>query len=155
MTTPDHKDKRRRLEAENNTATSSSVSGHAEEEEGAEKFDEASSERIVKGGGHPLGVRPWGTLLMSDGPSSSGTTTGTSYESALRKRSEGLGAFSRFEDQSLLVLLGMFDAEVLSLLACTSKTFHCYASHEELWRALTFDSFRTGKTTFRGTWKST
>ncbi len=65
-----------------------------------------------------------------------------------------MGYFSHLEDHLLLQVLGSLDAKLLSKLACTSKIFYSYASHDELWRSLAFDAFNT-ETKFYDSWKET
>ncbi|QDZ24303.1 JmjC domain-containing protein [Chloropicon primus] len=119
------------------------------EEEGEEVGTSGSGQHLVNGG-HPLGVKPWGTLLFECTASS-----GSPHASAVRRRTEGLGLFAKMEDAVLIQVLGMMKPEELCALACTSSTFYAYASHDELWRALTFDDFATSSTEFYATWKET
>ena len=116
-----------------------------EDGEGDNTGDVASGQRIVSGG-HPHGVKPWGTLMF-------GNPQG--YRQAVESRKETLGSFSRLDDALILTVLGSFSAKELCALCCASSAFLAYASHEELWRALAFEEFRTGDTRFFPSWKET
>ena len=105
--------------------------------------EEEEGQRVVKGS-HPLDVRPWGTLLFENPGERA---------SIASRRAQGLGDFAALQDVVILSVLQLLDAKSLGALSCTSRTFLSYASHDDLWRALAFDEFRTSETRFYSTWK--
>lgn len=70
---------------------------------------------------HPHGVRPVGARLAAGAPDT---------------RGRSLGQLAKLDDALLLQLLGHCGGGQLGALACASRWCYCFATHEELWRAL-------------------
>ena len=60
----------------------------------------------------------------------------------------GLGGLATLSDELLLGVLGHVGARGLVACASASKALHCFATHEELWRAMTLQARQ------RKTWHS-
>jgi hypothetical protein len=71
---------------------------------------------------HPQGVQPehFGTLIGDDNST----------------RRKGLGNLEKLPDDIILGILGLLDPEQLAKLTTVSKAFYCFASHEDLWKAI-------------------
>ena len=52
----------------------------------------------------------------------------------------GLGGLARLSDELLLGVLARVGARGLVACAGASKALHCFATHEELWRAMTLQA---------------
>eukprot|EP00803_Ostreobium_quekettii_P005108 evm.model.scf_611.4 EVM.evm.TU.scf_611.4 scf_611:63945-73681(+) len=93
----------------------------------------------LAGGGHPLGVQPWGNFLLGGPPD---------------VRESGLGRLGRLPDELLLQVLGELEALDLCRLATVSKALYCFAMHEEIWRQLVLQDL-DGRFKFWSCWRTT
>ena len=96
-------------------------------------------------GGHPLGLKPWGNLIMAGGQAS-----------AACRRDAGLGQMRSLPDEVLLQILECLDAAALERLGTCSKQLYVMARHQPLWKQLTVDAFSSGFdfcTNWRTTWQ--
>ncbi|KAK9846311.1 hypothetical protein WJX81_001351 [Elliptochloris bilobata] len=88
---------------------------------------------------HPNGVQPLGNCLLRGG---------------CNIRHPGLGSLAALSDELLLSVLAQVSARSLVACAGASKALHCFATHEELWRAMALQECE-GRFRFRGTWRRT
>eukprot|EP00271_Cylindrocystis_brebissonii_P008456 TRINITY_DN22779_c0_g1_i2.p1 TRINITY_DN22779_c0_g1~~TRINITY_DN22779_c0_g1_i2.p1 ORF type:complete len:484 (+),score=84.20 TRINITY_DN22779_c0_g1_i2:256-1707(+) len=91
-------------------------------------------------GGHSYGVQPLGNFYLDS--------------SRVNTREVGLGNLRVLRDETLLDILGMLSAKDLARLALVSKGSYVVVHHDELWRALTLDSFG-GDFRFCSSWRET
>ena len=68
---------------------------------------------------HPCGIEPWGNYLFRGGAD---------------VRNAGLGEVAALSDALLLEVVGSLKPSDRGKLALVSKSFYCFANHEELWR---------------------
>lgn len=125
---------------------------------------------VEKGLQHPQGVQPWGNYLFTQGrdtrnegafrlnasmadhdwlPSRGSsmdfdvaTLTAERFSYMLTKCGclAGLGRLRVLDDELFMQVLSLLPAETLGRLACVNKALYCFASHEDLWRALTLQA---------------
>ncbi len=96
-------------------------------------------------GGHPLGLKPWGNLIIADGQGS-----------AACRRDSGLGCMRCLPDETMLQIMECLDATALERLGSCSKQLYVMARHQPLWKQLTVDAFSSGFdfcTNWRTTWQ--
>ena len=96
-------------------------------------------------GGHPLGLKPWGNLIIANG-----------LGAAACRRNAGLGSLQCLSDETLLQIMECLDAVALERLGSCSKQLYVTARHQPLWKQLTVDAFSSGFdfcTNWRTTWQ--
>jgi hypothetical protein len=95
-------------------------------------------------GGHPLGLKPWGNLIMASG------------QGVACRRDAGLGSMRCLPDEVLLHIMECLDAAALERVGSCSKQLYVTARHQPLWKQLTADAFPSGFdfcTNWRTTWQ--
>jgi hypothetical protein len=96
-------------------------------------------------GGHPLGLKPWGNLIIADGQGS-----------AVCRRDTGLGSMRCLPDEIMLHIMECLNAAALERLGSCSKQLFVMTRHQPLWKQLTVDTFPSGFdfcTNWRTTWQ--
>jgi len=94
---------------------------------------------------HPSGVHPSGNAL---------TASREDVETRVRRKISGLGALAALGDDALLRALDECDAKTLAVLAKTSKAMRAFATHADLWKALTLRAFG-GRFRYEESWFAT
>ncbi|KAK9365169.1 hypothetical protein V1509DRAFT_571509 [Lipomyces kononenkoae] len=100
---------------------------------------------IAVGMNHPLGIKPFGNLILSDNDA---------HASCVQIRKKLLGYFSILPDELILSLMQNLEANELRRLGYSSRIFSAFASQDDLWKQL-FVSRAKSPRRWYGTWRRT